>query len=304
MMWVGKRGVMFGLPVIRVVHQATGQRRIGQFSVWASYNIRMIESIELPFSDGASSDTTLSTTPLLGKTALVTGASRGIGASVARQLAQIGADVAINYRSKGPRAQEVSSAIEALGRRSLLLQADITNAKDIASTFDHIKEAWTRLDVLVLNASGGLEKDKPADYAMQLNLDAQVNLVNGALPLMGRGGRIVFVTSHLAHFSETKPVYDGYEPVAKSKKAGEDAIRSMMPSLAELGIRLIVVSGDLIEGTITPKLLQRQSPGLIEERRREAGSLPNVEEFAYAIVDAVVGAEHESGTTLYVGSTE
>jgi 3-oxoacyl-[acyl-carrier protein] reductase len=264
----------------------------------------MIESTELPFSDGASSDTTVSSTPLLGKTALVTGASRGIGASVARQLAQIGADVAINYRSKGPRAQEVSSAIEALGRRSLLLQADITNAKDIASTFDHIKEAWTRLDVLVLNASGGLEKDKPADYAMQLNLDAQVNLVNGALPLMGRGGRIVFVTSHLAHFSETKPVYDGYEPVAKSKKAGEDAIRSMMPSLAELGIRLIVVSGDLIEGTITPKLLQRQSPGLIEERRREAGSLPNVEEFASAIVDAAVGAEHESGTTLYVGSTE
>jgi NAD(P)-dependent dehydrogenase (short-subunit alcohol dehydrogenase family) len=184
------------------------------------------------------------------------------------------------------------------------LQADITSAKDIASTFDQIKEAWTRLDVLVLNASGGLEKDKPADYAMQLNLDAQVNLVNGALPLMGHGGRIVFVTSHLAHFSERKPVYDGYEPVAKSKKAGEDAIRSMMPRLAELGIRLIVVSGDLIEGTITPKLLQRQSPGLIEERRREAGSLPNVEEFAAAIVDAAVGPEHESGTTLYVGSTE
>jgi 3-oxoacyl-[acyl-carrier protein] reductase len=264
----------------------------------------MIESTELPPSDGTPSDSTVTSTPLHGKTALVTGASRGIGASVARQLAQIGADVAINYRSKGPRAQEVASAIEALGRRSLLLQADITSVKDIASTFDQIKEAWTHLDVLVLNASGGLEKDKPADYAMQLNLDAQVNLVNAALPLMGHGGRIVFVTSHLAHFSETKPVYDGYEPVAKSKKAGEDAIRRMMPGLAELGIRLIVVSGDLIEGTITPKLLQRQSPGLIEERRREAGSLPNVEEFAAAIVDAAVGVEHKSGTTLYVGSTE
>jgi 3-oxoacyl-[acyl-carrier protein] reductase len=249
-------------------------------------------------------DASVSAFPLLGKTALVTGASRGVGASVARQLAKAGADVAINYRSKGPRAKEVADAIQALGRRSLLLQADITSAEDLASMFAQIKGAWAQLDVLVLNASGGLEKDKAADYAMQLNLDAQINLVKGALPLMRPAGRIVFVTSHLAHFCETKPVYDGYEPVAKSKKAGEDALRSMVPKLAELGIRLVVVSGDLIEGTITPKLLQRQTPGLIEERRRQAGSLPDVEEFAAVIVEGAIGAEHDSGTTLYVGSTE
>ncbi|HEX4229514.1 MAG TPA: SDR family oxidoreductase [Bryobacteraceae bacterium] len=251
-----------------------------------------------------SSDAAVSSDPLCGKTALVTGASRGIGASVARRLAAAGADVAVNYRTKGARAQAVAAAIEAFGRRSLLLQADITCPADLASMFDQIKNAWGSLDVLVLNASGGLEKDKPAGYAMQLNLDAQVNLVKRALPLMQPGGRIVFVTSHLAHFSETKPAYDGYEPVARSKKAGEDALRSMMPELDELGIRLVVVSGDLIEGTITPRLLQRQSPGLIEERRREAGSLPDVEEFAAAIVDAVTGAEYASGTTIYVGSTE
>ncbi|WP_084080932.1 SDR family NAD(P)-dependent oxidoreductase [Edaphobacter aggregans] len=91
--------------------------------------------------------------PLIGKTALVTGASRGIGASIARQLAEAGADVAINYRSKGPRAQDVASAIEALGRRSLLLQADITSPEDIASTFPQIAEAWSHLDLLILNAS-------------------------------------------------------------------------------------------------------------------------------------------------------
>src|ERR1700678_3030756 len=67
--------------------------------------------------------------------------------------------------------------------------------------------AWGRFDILVLNASGGLEQDKAADYAMQLNLTAQVNLVNGALPLMPSGGRIVFVTSHLAHFYGTAPGY-------------------------------------------------------------------------------------------------
>ncbi len=257
----------------------------------------MTPSPEQPPSSAAA-------TSLLGKTALVTGASRGIGASVARQLAEIGADVAINYRSKGTRAEEVAAAIEALGRRSLLLQADITNPQDIATTFRQIQQSWTHLDILVLNASGGLEKDKPADYAMRLNLDAQINLVQAALPLMPSGARIVFVTSHLAHFSETKPVYDGYEAVARSKKAGEDAIRNLMPHFASFGIRLVVVSGDLIEGTITPKLLQRQSPGLIEQRRQDAGSLPDVEQFAAAIVDAAANPTYANGTTLYIGSTD
>lgn len=242
--------------------------------------------------------------PLLGKTVLVTGASRGIGASVARQLASFGADVAINYRSKGPRAQEIAAEITALGRKALLIQADITEAADIASTFEQIRTEWQQLDLLVLNASGGLEKDKPADYAMTLNRDAQVNLVKAALPLMPPGSRIVFVTSHLAHFYGTKPVYESYEPVAISKKAGEDALRDMLPELSSRGVRLVVVSGDLIEGTITPKLLQRQSPGLIEERRREAGALPNVEQFAAAIVNSAIDETRRSGDTIYVGSTE
>ena len=256
----------------------------------AIYNKEMTERSDRPFPAKL----------LLGKTALVTGASRGIGASVAHQLAAIGADVAINYRSKGPRAQEVATAIKALGRRALLLQADITSPSDIASTFDHIRTAWSHLDILILNASGGLEKGKPADYAMNLNLHAQVNLVDAALPLMPSGSRIVFVTSHLAHFSVTKPVYEGYEPVAHSKRAGEDAIRAMIPALAQRGITLVVVSGDLIEGTITPRLLQRQNPGLIEDRRQEAGSLPDVEQFAAAIVDAAAVADYVSGATIYL----
>jgi 3-oxoacyl-[acyl-carrier protein] reductase len=245
-----------------------------------------------------------SSLPLSGKTSLVTGASRGIGASVARQLAELGADVAINYRSKKPRAEEVASVIASLGRRTLLLQADITEAKDIDATFEQIRRAWGQLDILVLNASGGLETDKAADYAMNLNLHAQMNLVRVALPLMRSGGKIVFVTSHLAHFFGTKPVYPGYEPVAASKKAGEDALRAMIPELSERGIRLVIISGDLIEGTITPKLLQRQYPGLIASRKQEAGSLPDVEEFASAIVDGAISDKHETGTTVYVGSTE
>ncbi|HEY2038597.1 MAG TPA: SDR family oxidoreductase [Edaphobacter sp.] len=241
---------------------------------------------------------------LLGKTALVTGASRGIGASVTRQLGELGADVAINYRSKAPRAQEVASELIAMGRKALLIQGDITNAADVSATFDQIRNEWGRLDFLVLNASGGLEQDKAPDYATQLNLTAQVNLVNGALGLMQAGSRIVFVTSHLAHFHGKAAGYDGYDTVAASKKAGEEALRKMIPSLSDKGIRLVVVSGDLIEGTITPKLLERQSRGLIEKRRQAVGSLPDIKEFAAAIVDAVGSDAYSSGDTLFVGSTE
>jgi hypothetical protein len=66
----------------------------------------------------------------------------------------------------------------------------------------------------------------------------------------------------------------------------------------------VVVSGDLIEGTITPKLLERQSRGLIENRRRAVGSLPSIEEFAAAIVQAGMSDKYSSGDTIYVGSAE
>ena len=167
-----------------------------------------------------------------------------------------------------------------------------------------VKTSFGRLDFLILNASGGLEKDKDPGYAMQLNLDAQVQAVELALPLMPAGSRIVFVTSHLAHFYGEKPVFPEYEPVAESKKAGEEALRERIPDLAKRGISLVVVSGDLIEGTITPKLLQRGVPGLIEARRAEAGSLPTVEVFAKAIVDAAGDVSFESGATVYVGEVD
>lgn len=239
-----------------------------------------------------------------GQVALVTGASRGVGASVACMLAEGGADVVINYRSKGSRAIEVANAVRASGRQALLAQADITSESEMRKMMKLVEEHFTRLDLLILNASGGLEKDQAADYAMQLNLTAQIRAVELSLPLMPVGGRIIFVTSHLAHFYGQKPVYPLYERVAQSKKAGEEALRVRIPELATRGIKLVVVSGDLIEGTITPKLMQRQNPGLIESRRQQVGSLPSVEEFARAIVNAAADTRLESGATIFVGSTD
>ena len=241
---------------------------------------------------------------LTGKVALVTGASRGVGAAVSQILAQSGASVVLNYRSKGARAEEVAANIRQTGATAMLAQADITSETEVRSMLLQVKEQFQKLDVLVLNASGGLEKDKPLDYAMNLNLTAQTRLADLAQPLMASGSCIVFVTSHLAHFYGQKPVGDYYEPVAASKKAGEDALRSRITEWSAAGIRLLVVSGDLIEGTITPKLMERANPGFIEERREQAGTLPTVESFAQAIVDASINETLESGATIFVGSTE
>ena len=240
---------------------------------------------------------------LLNKTALVTGASRGVGAAVAKLLAASGADVAVNYRSKGARAEQVAAEVEALGRRALLAQADLTLETDLRNMMAAVKDAFGTLHLLILNASGGLEKGKAADYALNLNRDAQVQILELALPLMPRGGRVVFVTSHLAHFHGEKPVFPEYESVAASKKAGETTLRERIPELAESGISLVVVSGDLIEGTITPKLLERAAPGLIETRRAQAGALPTVQDFAKAIVNAA-DPNLASGATLYVGAVD
>jgi 3-oxoacyl-[acyl-carrier protein] reductase len=239
-----------------------------------------------------------------GRSALVTGASRGIGAAVALLLAEQGADIAVNYRSKGSRAEEVARQIRAGGRRPLLAQADLTDPTEVDAMMRAVRGTFGQLHVLILNASGGLEKDKPVSYAMELNLAAQVRTVEAALPLMPSGGCIVFVTSHWAHFHGRKPVYEAYESIAASKKAGEDALRAKLPEFAQRGLKLTIVSGDMIDGTITPKLLERVQPGLIAGRRRQIGALPTVDDFAAAIVDAAADPRLPNGQIIFVGSTD
>jgi len=238
------------------------------------------------------------------RVALVTGASRGVGASVARMLAEAGVDVVVNYRDKARRAANVLAEVEGAGARGLAVQADMTDRESVRSMLATIGEAFGRLDLLILNASGGLEKDVAGDYALRLNRDAQRDLVDAALPSMRAGGRIVFVTSHLAHFHGEKPVMPEYEIVASSKKAGEDALRAMVPRMTAAGVSLVVVSGDLIDGSITPRLLDRMRPGVIERRRDKTGWLPTTEDFARAIVDAAVDEDQATGVTVFVGSTD
>ncbi|HWI32445.1 MAG TPA: SDR family oxidoreductase, partial [Microbacterium sp.] len=226
---------------------------------------------------------------LSGKTALVTGSSRGIGADTVRYLAEAGADVVINYRNKAPRAEKLAAQLrEASGVRALVVGADLTDAASVALMLSEVAREFGKLDILVLNASGGMESGMADDYALTLNRDAQVNVLQAALPLLGPGSRVVFVTSHQAHFIRTTPTMPEYLPVALSKRAGEDALRELIPDLEERGIGFVVVSGDMIEGTITATLLERANPGAISERRESAGKLYNVSEFAAEVAKAAI----------------
>jgi NAD(P)-dependent dehydrogenase (short-subunit alcohol dehydrogenase family) len=237
---------------------------------------------------------------LRGKRALVTGSSRGIGADTVGYFAEAGASVVINYRNKEARAAKLANSIRDSGGSAIVVGADLTDPASVSAMFDRVQAELDGLDILVLNASGGMESGMAADYATALNRDAQVNVLTAALPLMAPGSRVVFVTSHQAHFIHSTPTMPEYEPVALSKRAGEDALRALIPKLDELGIGFVVVSGDMIEGTITATLLERANPGAIGARKEAAGRLYNVSEFAAEVAAAAVDPVPENHTR-YVG---
>lgn len=239
---------------------------------------------------------------LEGKRALVTGSSRGIGADTVSYLAAAGARVAVNFRNKEARALKLAAKLSDEGATAITVGADLTDPASVSAMFERIGAEFGGLDILVLNASGGMEGGMAADYAMVLNRDAQVNVLTLALPLLEPGSRVVFVTSHQAHFIRTTPTMPEYHSVAVSKRAGEDALRDLLPKLDDRGIEFVVVSGDMIEGTITATLLERANPGAISSRKESAGRLYNVGEFAAEVASAAVEPVPD-GHTRYVGDT-
>jgi NAD(P)-dependent dehydrogenase (short-subunit alcohol dehydrogenase family) len=127
------------------------------------------------------------------------------------------------------------------------LRADLSDESECAAMIDAVEADFGRLDALILNASVGAEPGGNPGYAQRRNRDAQRHLALRAVPLMPVGGRIVFVTSHQAHFYPYKAVPKGYTAVAASKRAGEATLIAMRPELRRAGVDLTVVAGDMID---------------------------------------------------------
>jgi 3-oxoacyl-[acyl-carrier protein] reductase len=141
---------------------------------------------------------------LTGKRALVTGASRGIGAGIALALAEKGADVAITYERSAERAAELVRAVEAQGRRALAIQADSADPAAVRRSVDDAVRGLGGLDILVNNAGiaryGALEDMSLADIdaLLHVNVRAAVLASAAAIPHLGKGGRIISIGSCLA----------------------------------------------------------------------------------------------------------
>lgn len=139
--------------------------------------------------------------PLLGKVALVTGGSRGIGAAIVLRLAQDGADVVFSYAASPERARQVEQDIEALGRRAHAIRADQARPEEVTLLVQKAHAQFGRLDILV-NSAGvfvtGKVDDPDADVAgferqIDINIKGVAAAVRAAAPLLQGGGRIVSI---------------------------------------------------------------------------------------------------------------
>ena len=142
-----------------------------------------------------------------GKIALITGASRGIGAAIAQSLAAEGATVVINYLSNDTKAEETKAAIDALGKQpAMLAKADVGNLEAVQEMFQNVTEQYGRLDILVNNAGtkgpiGSLESVSLEELqaTMQTNFWGPMYTTRAVLPLMKKNkfGRLVYLSIEL-----------------------------------------------------------------------------------------------------------
>lgn len=195
---------------------------------------------------------------LQGKTALVTGASKGIGAGIAKELAHLGATVVVNYASDRAGADAVVEAIVAAGGRAAAIQADIADAADVARLFEQAQTAFGKLDILVNNA--GVYQAMPvADLTEEefhrqfnVNLLGPLLVIRESLKHFGTdGGSIINIGSGA---SRSHP--PGYS-IYSASKAGLDAVTGVLAKeLAPRKIRVNSVNpgATLSEGTKTAGL--------------------------------------------------
>lgn len=191
---------------------------------------------------------------LIGKAALVTGGSRGIGAAIARRLAGQGAAVAITYVSAADRAEALVAEIEAGGGRALALRADSAAADEIARAVDEAAAAFGRLDILVNNAGifpfGPPEEVtlEEIDRTLAIHVRAVFVASQAALRHMKDGGRIISIGSCFAH---TVP-HPGVALYAMSKSALSGFTKALARDVGGRGITVNVVDPGSTDTEMNP----------------------------------------------------
>jgi enoyl-[acyl-carrier protein] reductase III len=188
-------------------------------------------------------------TPYLGCTALVTGSGRGIGRAIALRLAQAGADVVINYHRNQDPAEEVAAKIREMGRRALVVRANLSKVEDVDLLFDKMAESFDGLDIFINNAASGF--NRPAmqqkvtgwDWTMNVNARAFLFAAQRAVPLMEKrgGGHMVAVSS-----PGSGRVMPDYIAVGASKAALESLTCYLAVELAAKNIIVNAVSPGLV----------------------------------------------------------
>ncbi|THH28272.1 hypothetical protein EUX98_g5912 [Antrodiella citrinella] len=184
--------------------------------------------------------------PLAGKVAIVTGASRGIGASIARKLASDGATVVINYVSSTQAAADLAKEINEKGDgKAITIKADLSSVSEAKRLVDETVAALGQLDILVLNAGvmdyGTLAAIDEAAYDKHYTTNVKVPLfmTQHAAPLLKEGGRILFFSSSLTINTAVPPNYVLY---VSTKGAVEQIVRVLAKDLGTKGITVNAIA--------------------------------------------------------------
>jgi enoyl-[acyl-carrier protein] reductase III len=184
------------------------------------------------------------------KIALITGSGRGIGRAIALQLAGEGADVVVNFFRNRKPAEETAAEIQALGRRALVVKANVGEVDQIEKMFDEIKAVFGGVDILVCNAASGfvrpaMQQDvRGWDWTMNINARSVLFCAQQAQPLMkARGGGYIVSISSLGSIR----VMPEYIAIGASKAALEALTRYLAFELAADNIVVNAVSGGIVE---------------------------------------------------------
>ena len=237
---------------------------------------------------------------LAGKVALVTGASRGIGAAIARRLAADGASVAITYSKGADAAASVVKAIEGAGGKALAIQANAVDAAAVKAAVEKTVETFGQLDVLVNNAGTAIPKPfeeatlEELDYVIDLNLRGVFVATQAALKHIGDGGRIISTGSCLGERNMTP----GLAAYAATKGAVKMFTQGLSREVGSRGITVNNVQPGPIDTDLNPAAGDWAAPQIAVTALKRYG---HVDEIA-AMVAFVAGPEaaYITGASLTV----